>query len=91
MEAQRALFPVMRDRVVLGSVVGKVARTGFPFDEELAFADAVLEPVETHVDGFGAALFDGLVEDAPRDTVVGGHRSGRLGPTHLPEGGAERA
>ena len=91
MEAQRALFSVMRGWVVLGSVVSKVASARFPFDDELSLLDAVLEPVETHVDGFRAALFDSLVEDAPRDTVVGGHRSGRLWPAHLPEGGPERA
>ena len=30
-------------------------------DEELAATGAVADPVETHVDGFGALLFDGVI------------------------------
>ena len=91
METQGALGTVMGDWVVLGCVVGKVASTRFPKDGELAFFDAVLKPIEAHVDSFGAALFDRLVEDAARHTVVGDHDSGWLGPAHLTECGAERA
>ena len=91
MEAQRALETVMGGRVVLGSVVSKVASAGFPVDDELAFLDAILEPIKTHANGLGAALLDSLVEDAARDAVVGGHGGGRLGPTHLAKSGAKRA
>jgi hypothetical protein len=30
----------------------------------LALGDAIIYPVEAHVNGFGAALFDGVIGDA---------------------------
>ena len=72
---------------MLRVVVGEVATARLPLDDELAVLDAILEPVETHVDGLGALLFDSVVEDASGDAVVSCDDSGRLGPTHLVESG----
>ena len=44
--------------VGLGEEVGEVRCTGLPFDAELALVDAVADPVEAHVDGFGALDVD---------------------------------
>ena len=50
---------------------------------------AVFDPVETHVDGFGAALFDGVIGDASGASVVGLDWSGRLRVAHFEQCGAE--
>eukprot|EP00978_Attheya_sp_CCMP212_P006281 scaffold14236_cov54-Attheya_sp.AAC.3 len=41
-----------------------------PVDMELALCSAILEPIKAHVDGFGAALFDCVIDDAGCTTVV---------------------
>ena len=60
----------MAGRVMLGVIVTKVFVAGAPVDEEVALADAILEPVESHVHGFGAFLFDGVVGEAGGRGVV---------------------
>jgi len=65
--------------------VGKIANARLPLDDELAVLDVILEPIETHVNGFGAFLFDSSIEDAAGDTVVSCDDSGRLGPSHFME------
>jgi hypothetical protein len=37
---------------------------------ELALADAVANPVEAHVNGFGSFLFDSVIGDAKGCTVI---------------------
>jgi len=54
-------------------------------DDELAILDAILEPIEMHVNGFGSFLFNSSIEDAAGDTVVSCDDSGRLGPSHFME------
>jgi len=75
---------------VLRAAVGKIANSRLPLDDELAVLDAILEPTEMHVNGFGVFLFDSSIEDAAGDTVVSCDETGRLGPSHfmesLPEG-----
>jgi hypothetical protein len=39
--------------VMFGKVVGSVGDTAAPVDNELALADAVADPIKTHVHGFG--------------------------------------
>jgi hypothetical protein len=51
---------VMTGRVMLGMVVSKDFGTWPPIDEEMLLTDAVFDPVEAHVDGFGPSLFDGV-------------------------------
>lgn len=89
MEAQRALVTVMRWGKMLGIVVREIASSRFPLNDKLAILDAVLEPIETHVYGFGALLFDSVIEDAPGHAVVGGDDSGGLGPSHFAESDSE--
>jgi hypothetical protein len=50
--------------MVLGEVVGQIVGATPPVDEELALGDVVFDPVEAHVDGFSAALFDSVVGNA---------------------------
>jgi len=85
MEVQRARAPVNGRSKVLCVVVGKIANVRLPLDDELAILDAILEPIETHVNGFGAFLFNRSIEDATGNTIVSCDDSGRLGPFHFME------
>jgi hypothetical protein len=80
---------VMSGRVMFSEVVSQIVSAAAPVDKELALGDAVSDPVEAHVDGFGAALFDGVVGNARGTGVVGLDGSGWLGMSHLGEGGPE--
>ena len=42
-------------------IVGQIGYAWFSVDEELAAAGTVADPVEVHVNGFGALLFDGVI------------------------------
>ena len=64
LQVGKAHKAVMVRRVVLGEVVSKVSAAGFPIYEKLALPDAVLDPIEAHVDGFGSFLFDCVVREA---------------------------
>ena len=74
---------------MFGVVVGKVFVALAPVDKEVALTDAVSYPIETHVHGLGAALFDGVVADAGGTCVVGLDGSGWLGVSHVLEDGSE--
>ena len=41
-----------------------------PLDAEVALADALADPVEAHIDGFGAALLDSVIGYACCGIVV---------------------
>lgn len=69
----------MMFRMVVGEVVG----AGCPLDFELILEDAVFDPVEPHVHGFGAVGFDGVVGDASGGGIVGGDEGGILFPSHI--------
>ena len=56
---------------VLGEVVGDVDVAGCPEYVELVLFDSVADPVETHVHGSAAALFDGVIGYAVGACVVG--------------------
>ena len=71
--------PVVGHRVVLGPVVGMVFRSLAPMDTELALSDAIADPVEAHVDGFGLALFDAIIDDAIGHFIIRLDGRGRLG------------
>ena len=74
---------------MLGVVVAKIVATRAPVDKELSLMDAVLDPVEEHVHGFGLALTDGAVGDTGGAGVVGLNGCWRLRMAHFGEGGAE--
>ena len=52
---------VMSRRVIFCVIVGHIGYTWLPVDEELSAAGTVADPVEAHVDGVGALLFDGVI------------------------------
>ena len=79
----------MRGRVVFRVVVCKILGALAPMDEEMALADAVSDPIEAHVHGFGSSLFDGVVADAGGAGVVGLDGSGWLWVMHVFEDGSE--
>ena len=57
--------------MVFGEVVRSIVVWFTPVDAEVALADAVTDPVEAHIDGFGAAFPDSVIGDAWCDIVVG--------------------
>jgi hypothetical protein len=77
--------------VVFGEVIGKVGFARLPMDAEVALADTVAYPIEAHVDSFGLALIDGIVDDAMGAGVIDLNGCWRLRPVHFLEGGAKRA
>ena len=42
-------------------VACKVVGAAAPVYDKLVMSDPVTHPIETHVDGFGSALFDGVI------------------------------
>ena len=57
--------------MMFGEVVRSIVICFTPVDAEVALADAVTDPVEAHIDGFGAALLDNVIGDACCGIVVG--------------------
>ena len=70
MKVQVSYLSVMGWRVVLGEVISKVGAARSPVEVVLILFYPVLEPVEAHVNGFGAALFDRVSEDAVGYLIV---------------------
>ena len=50
--------PMVSSGVMFDRVVGKIVFTWFPEDVKLSLGGLVLEPIESHVNGFGKFLFD---------------------------------
>ena len=75
--------------MVFREVVGQVGGSAFPVDDELALADAVADPVEAQVNGFGALLLDGVIGDAHSTFIVSLDGCGWLGVAKLSKGGAQ--
>ena len=71
MEVCGAHVYVVVGRVVFCVVVGQVGCSRPPVDIELALLDPVLQPVESHVDGLGAFLFNGVCQDTMACGIVG--------------------
>ena len=63
---------------MLREVVREVFGAWSPNYLELSLSGTVSQPVKLHVDCFGAALFDGVVEDAFGTFVVSSDHCGRL-------------
>ena len=68
---------------MLREVVCQVVDSSAPVNDELALVYAVADPVKPHVDRFGAALLDSVVDDARSARVVGLDWSRRLRMTHF--------
>ena len=56
--------------MVFGVVVCSIIVCFTPVDAEVSLADAVTDPVEAHINGFGAALLDSVIGDACCGIVV---------------------
>jgi hypothetical protein len=80
---------VLSGQVMFSEVVSQIVSAAAPVDKELAFRDVVFDPVEAHVNGFGATLFDNVDGYAGGPGIVGLNGSGWRGMAHLGEGGVE--
>ena len=74
---------------MFGEVIGEVTFSFGPVDFEFALVDTVLDPVKSHVHGFGAFDFGGVVGEAFGGGVVG-DESGGAG-LHMAELGEDLA
>jgi len=68
----------VRRRTMLGEVVSEVVAAFAPMDDVLVLGDAVFDPIKTHVHGFGAALLDGVFDDAQCARIVSLYWRGSL-------------
>ena len=64
---------------MFGKIISSVQNSSFPVDVELSLAHPVADPIEAHVDGFGAFLFDGVVGNSGGGAVVSNNWGGGLG------------
>ena len=56
--------------MMLGEVVSQVVFAFFPKYFKLVLADAISYPVETHVNSFGALLFDCVIDNSKGCGIV---------------------
>jgi len=82
---------VVRWGMMLGEVVRKIGDPALPVNLELALRHPVTDPVETHVDGLGAALLDSVACDATGAFIVGDEGGGWLIVTQVSKCGADSA
>lgn len=61
---------VMGRGMMLREVVGKVELAWRPEDGVLILINAILKPIETHVNGLGTSLLDSVTEDALGTCIV---------------------
>ena len=76
---------------MLREIIREIFGAWSPNYLELPLTCAVSQPVKTHVNRFGAALFDGVVEDPFSAFVVGLKHGGRLRVAQFDEGLSDRA
>ena len=91
MEVNGAHFSVVRWGEMFREIVPVVLFARAPDYAPLTLRCSVSEPVKSHVDGFGAALFDRVVEDPLGAFVVCLKHCGRLGMAQFDEGLSDRA
>ena len=72
----------------LGEVIRKVVDAGNMLHAELSLSDAVLEPVETHIDAFGEFRREGPVSQTDSELVVAQNGRRRLGVAQVMENAA---
>ena len=80
---------VLGDGERLGEEVGKVVRPLPPLDDELPLADAIADPVETHVKRLRAFQLDSVGSDTDCTGVVAEDGRGGLSVSECEEDGAE--
>jgi hypothetical protein len=74
--------------MMLGKIVGTVRASFSPIDKKLALADAVPNPIKTHVHGFGAFLSHAVFRDTGSRAVVSLDGCRRLRMAKFGEAGA---
>jgi hypothetical protein len=79
---------MMLGGMMFSGVISKIGIAGFPVDMELVLANAIAEPVKTHVHCFGAALDDSVSEYAGGTLVVKLDGGRALWVAHFLESGA---
>ena len=67
--------------MMFGEVVSQIVLTFFPKYFKLVLANTVSYPIEAHVNGFGAFLFDCVIYNAIGCSIVSLDWGGRLGVT----------
>jgi hypothetical protein len=72
-------------RIVFGEVVSQIVRTTAPMDNEVALGNLILNPIEAHVNGFGATLLYSSVCDACSTGVISLDWAWWLGMAHVLE------
>ena len=75
--------------MVFGSVVTKIFFSRGPLELELELFNSVFDPVETHINGFGAFLFECAVDDAVGSAVVSAYGCRWLGMAHFDESSSD--
>jgi hypothetical protein len=76
---EKTLVLVVRRGMMFGEIITMVGGARSPMNKKLFLRDTVAQPVEAHVDCFGAFLFDGSGYNAESTFVVGLDGSRRLG------------
>jgi hypothetical protein len=75
--------------MVFGVIVGQVGMAGTPVDEELALFGPIFYPVEAHINGLRALLFDSsIIGKTDGGQVVNLNGSGGLRMVHFGKRGA---
>ena len=81
---------MVRRGMMFGEIISTVGGAFSPEHLKLALANAITDPIESDVDGFGAFLLNGIGSDAARSVIVSNNGSGGLGVTHFLKSDAER-
>jgi hypothetical protein len=89
MKVERAHEAMMGRGVMFGEIVGEVVGAFAPVDEKLTLLYAVADPIKSHVDCFGAALFDCVVGNTSCADIVCLNGRGRLWVSHVDESSAK--
>ena len=91
-QINKAHFPMMSRRMMLGKIVSTVGGTRRPVEVKLFLLFTVTEPVIAHVKRFGAFHADGGAKNADGGGTVSFERStsGWLGMAHFKQGCEER-
>ena len=76
--------------VVFCMIITSVLVAGFPIYFELTLSASVTDPIETHIDGLGAFLFDGVRGESCGNGVVHLHFCGRLGMIQFLQCGSDQ-
>ena len=78
----------MRRRKVLGEIIGMIIDTFLPMHDKMAEADSVADPIELHVNGFGAFLLDSVIDNHFGACIISLYWCSRLRMFQFVKGGA---